>query len=162
LTEGVVAVGVIPQAGLTEGTVVTAPAHVEFETADVGASLRIDRTPTSVRAPVPLEGHHIGEGAVGPRGWAHDGSAQLEKPSSARRRGARRPCAWSPSLRGKTRKKEASKHELTFLYEPRRLFAARMSSIRATGLRSPDGAASASVRKMIRALLIDDDDELAR
>jgi len=57
LTEGVVAVGPIPSAGLTEGTVVTAPAHVEFETADVSGSFRLDRTPTSIRPPVQLGGH---------------------------------------------------------------------------------------------------------
>ncbi|WP_394846481.1 FecR family protein [Pendulispora brunnea] len=57
LTEGVVAVGPIPSAGLTEGTVVNAPAHVEFETADISGSFRLDRTPTSIRTPVQLGGH---------------------------------------------------------------------------------------------------------
>ncbi|WP_394836047.1 FecR family protein [Pendulispora rubella] len=57
LTEGVVAVGPIPSAGLTEGTVVNAPAHVEFDAADVSGSFRLDRTPTSIRTPVPLGGH---------------------------------------------------------------------------------------------------------
>jgi len=54
LTEGVVAVGAIPSSGLTEGSVVTAPAHVEFDTGDLAGSLHLDHAAASIRTPIPL------------------------------------------------------------------------------------------------------------
>ncbi|WP_394825832.1 FecR domain-containing protein [Pendulispora albinea] len=88
LTEGVVAIGAVPQsslAGLTEGTTVTAPAHVEFDTANLLASFRIDRAPASVRAAVPLAQART-EGTRPAARDARDvqGAAQPEKPASAR------------------------------------------------------------------------------
>ncbi|HVJ91231.1 MAG TPA: hypothetical protein VM580_15615, partial [Labilithrix sp.] len=70
LTEGVVAIGVPPRTGVTYGTTVTAPAHVELDAADLG-TLRIDHAPESVRAAIPLGGHEAAvsshpEGAVLP------------------------------------------------------------------------------------------------
>jgi len=53
LTEGVVTVGRAPRAGSTYGTLVTAPAHVEFDVADV-ESVHVDHTPTDVRPAVVL------------------------------------------------------------------------------------------------------------
>ena len=65
LTEGVVSIGVPPRTGVTYGTIVTAPAHVELDATDL-ATLRIDHEPASVRAPVPLGGHEVVMGAVRP------------------------------------------------------------------------------------------------
>jgi hypothetical protein len=53
LTEGVVSIGVPPRTGVTYGTTVTAPAHVELDATDL-ATLRIDHAPASVRAAIPL------------------------------------------------------------------------------------------------------------
>jgi hypothetical protein len=58
LTEGVVAIGVPPRTGVTYGTTVAAPAHVELDATNL-ATLRIDHTPASVRAAVPLGGHEL-------------------------------------------------------------------------------------------------------
>jgi hypothetical protein len=57
LTEGVIAIGIPPKSGMTTGTVVKAPAHVELDATDL-ASLRVDHAPESVRAAVslPVEG----------------------------------------------------------------------------------------------------------
>jgi hypothetical protein len=57
LTEGVIAIGTPPRTGTTLGTTVTAPAHVELDVADLAGSIRIDHTPSAIRAPIPL-GHH--------------------------------------------------------------------------------------------------------
>lgn len=54
LTEGVVSIGSPPRTGSTYGTLVTAPSHVEFDAANLDATLRIDHAPTSVRAAIPL------------------------------------------------------------------------------------------------------------
>lgn len=56
LTEGVIAIGVAPQSGLTKGTRVTAPAHVELDATDL-ASLTVERT--HVRPPVRLGDHEV-------------------------------------------------------------------------------------------------------
>jgi hypothetical protein len=53
LTEGVVTVGRAPRAGSTYGTLVTAPAHVEFDVADVDA-VHVDHQATAVRPAVVL------------------------------------------------------------------------------------------------------------
>jgi hypothetical protein len=53
LTEGVIAIGVPPKSGITTGTTVTAPAHVELDATDL-TTLRIDRAPETVRPPIPL------------------------------------------------------------------------------------------------------------
>jgi hypothetical protein len=53
LTEGVVSIGVPPRTGVTYGTIVTAPAHVELDATDL-RTLRVDHAPASVRAAVPL------------------------------------------------------------------------------------------------------------
>lgn len=54
LTEGVVSIGTPPRAGSTYGTLVTAPAHVEFDIADLDGTLRVDHVPAHVRAALPL------------------------------------------------------------------------------------------------------------
>ncbi len=57
LTEGVVSIGVPPRTGLTYGTLVTAPAHVELDVEDLEHTLRIDHSPSAVRAAIPLASH---------------------------------------------------------------------------------------------------------
>jgi hypothetical protein len=79
LTEGVVSIGVPPRVGVTYGTLVTAPAHVELDATDL-RTLRIDHTPASVRAPIPL----VHEGAVGLRAEAPPlAVASAEPPQAA-------------------------------------------------------------------------------
>lgn len=53
LTEGVIAIGVPPAYGVTTGTTVDAPAHVELDATDL-STLRVDHTPVAVRGAVPL------------------------------------------------------------------------------------------------------------
>jgi hypothetical protein len=57
LSEGVVSIGVPPRTGSTYGTLVTAPAHVEFDVVDLAGTLKVDHAPASVRVPVPLVQH---------------------------------------------------------------------------------------------------------
>lgn len=54
LSEGVVSIGLPPRTGSTYGTLVTAPAHVEFDAADFGNTMRVDHATASVRSPVVL------------------------------------------------------------------------------------------------------------
>lgn len=54
LTEGVVSVGVPPRTGSTIGTLVTAPAHVELDVEDLERSIKVDHSPSAVRAAIPL------------------------------------------------------------------------------------------------------------
>ncbi|MBX3225357.1 MAG: hypothetical protein KF795_32935 [Labilithrix sp.] len=64
LTEGVISIGTPPRNGVTYGTTVTAPAHVELDATDL-STLRIEHAPAAVRAPVPLRGHEsAGPGRV--------------------------------------------------------------------------------------------------
>ncbi|MBX3217511.1 MAG: hypothetical protein KF850_36100 [Labilithrix sp.] len=64
LTSGVIAIGTPPRAGVTQGTTVTAPAHVELDATDL-STLRVDRSPGATRAPVPLgEGHALARAEV--------------------------------------------------------------------------------------------------
>ena len=53
LTEGVVAIGNPPASGLTIGTTVTAPSHVEFDAAALDATIKVDHL--TVRSAVPLK-----------------------------------------------------------------------------------------------------------
>lgn len=54
LTEGVVSIGSPPRSGVTFGKLVTAPAHVELDPADVEHSLRVEHAASAVRVAVPL------------------------------------------------------------------------------------------------------------
>jgi hypothetical protein len=58
LTEGVVSIGVPPRTGSTYGTLVTAPAHIELDVADLDHSLRVVHGATAVRAPIALAPSH--------------------------------------------------------------------------------------------------------
>jgi hypothetical protein len=58
LTEGVVSIGVPPRSGSTYGTLVTAPAHVELDVADLDHSLRVDHGASAVRAAITLAPSH--------------------------------------------------------------------------------------------------------
>ncbi len=77
LTEGVVSIGVPPRAGVTYGTTVTAPAHVELDATDL-TSLRVDHSPAAVRAAIPLGTHDSTPAA--PRAEAVAAPAQPELP----------------------------------------------------------------------------------
>ncbi|HEY8078501.1 MAG TPA: hypothetical protein VIF62_30435 [Labilithrix sp.] len=57
LNEGVVSIGVPPRTGVTYGTLVTAPAHVELDVTDLENTLRVDHNPSAVRAPIPVASH---------------------------------------------------------------------------------------------------------
>jgi hypothetical protein len=54
LSEGVISVGNPPKTGSTYGTLVTAPAHVEFNTQNVSGTLRVDHDQAHVRTPVDV------------------------------------------------------------------------------------------------------------
>ena len=54
LNEGVVSVGMAPRRGSTLGTLVTAPAHVEFVASDAEGTLQVSHDPAAVRPPVAL------------------------------------------------------------------------------------------------------------
>jgi len=54
LSEGVVSIGVPPRSGSTYGTLVSAPAHVEFDAGAVEQTLRINHDAAAVRPPVSL------------------------------------------------------------------------------------------------------------
>jgi hypothetical protein len=53
LTEGVVSIGVPPRTGVTYGTLVTAPAHVELDASDL-STIRVDHNLNAVRAAIAL------------------------------------------------------------------------------------------------------------
>ncbi|MEO6419729.1 MAG: FecR domain-containing protein [Polyangiaceae bacterium] len=81
LSEGVVSIGVPPRTGSTYGTLVTAPAHVEFDAADLTSSMHVDHAIASLRAPVVLR-------PVAPQEPAHAalepqlGGHEVDKPSA--------------------------------------------------------------------------------
>jgi hypothetical protein len=56
LTEGVVVVGSAPRVGSTVGTLVTAPAHVEFSAGDPEATLTVTHDPAAIRAAATMDG----------------------------------------------------------------------------------------------------------
>jgi FecR protein len=55
LTEGVVSIGAPPKSGSTYGTLVTAPAHVEFHSDALAGSLTVDHASHSVRKAADLD-----------------------------------------------------------------------------------------------------------
>jgi FecR-like protein len=55
LTEGVVSIGAPPKSGSTYGTLVTAPAHIEFHSDALGATLMVDHASSSVRRAADLD-----------------------------------------------------------------------------------------------------------
>ncbi|HWL85446.1 MAG TPA: hypothetical protein VNO21_06570, partial [Polyangiaceae bacterium] len=84
------------QSGLTEGTVVTAPAHVEFETTDVAGSMRIESERAAMRPPVIL-GAHSAE-AMGMHFSSRDGAAASGADKAASARSTTAPSASAPAL----------------------------------------------------------------
>ena len=54
LREGVVSIGLPPKSGSTYGDLVTAPAHIEFDSADPHGTLKVSHEPTRVRGPQSL------------------------------------------------------------------------------------------------------------
>jgi hypothetical protein len=79
LTEGVVSIGVPPRTGVTYGTIVTAPAHVELDATDL-RTLRVDHTPEAVRAAIPLSTHDV-TAAVRPETAATAAAPSLPAPA---------------------------------------------------------------------------------
>jgi hypothetical protein len=63
LTEGVVAIGVPPVSGITQGTTVTAPAHVELDATDL-STLRIEHSPVRPAIPLSVRGAPVHAAAV--------------------------------------------------------------------------------------------------
>jgi hypothetical protein len=51
LTEGIVSIGAPPRTGSTFGDLVTAPAHADFTSGNLAATLSVSHSPASVRAP---------------------------------------------------------------------------------------------------------------
>lgn len=92
LTEGVVSIGVPPRTGVTHGTIVTAPAHVELDATDL-ATLRIDHAPSSVRAPIPLGGQEVALGAGRPESSPSSEQPEPDPPA------ARSAVAKGPAIR---------------------------------------------------------------
>lgn len=54
LSEGVVSIGAAPRVGQVMGTLVTAPAHVEFADSDAVGTLTVTHDPTAVRTPIEI------------------------------------------------------------------------------------------------------------
>ena len=54
LSEGVVSIGAPPRVGSTYGTLVSAPAHIEFDASSVEQTLRVVRDAAAVRPPISL------------------------------------------------------------------------------------------------------------
>ncbi len=89
LSEGVVSIGFPPKTGSTYGKLVTAPAHIEIDVARFFASdandraseqaVRVDKNPTSVRAPETPTAHASGQ-ASGSEGA--QASLQNEEPNA--------------------------------------------------------------------------------
>ncbi len=84
LSEGTVSIGAPPKIGSTYGTLVTAPAHVEFHASALATSISIDHDVTSVRtvadlSSVPEEGASTN---VNPRSFARGAPARGETGST--------------------------------------------------------------------------------
>jgi hypothetical protein len=96
LSEGVVSIGVPPRTGSTVGTLVTAPAHVEFDAADLDGTLKVDHAAAAVRAPVPLVHHDpvaaLAKDPPADKGTVHPVQAPTPAPT------ALRPTANQPSI----------------------------------------------------------------
>jgi len=86
LSEGVVSIGVPPRTGSTYGTLVTAPAHIELDVADLDHSLRVDHAGSAVRAPIALLASRE-TASVSPNGTA----ARPEAPSAGPERPTEAP-----------------------------------------------------------------------
>jgi hypothetical protein len=80
LTEGVIAIGVPPASGMTTGTSVTAPAHVELDANDLG-SLKVEHT--NVRPPIQL-GDHVVAFPPAPAESAHVASVPAPQKAPAK------------------------------------------------------------------------------
>ena len=98
LNEGVVAVGEAPRQGSVVGTLVNAPAHVEYDAADPARSLQQTHDPSAVRPPARTETTaatppvafrpeppltHPAVPAVEPRPEPHPSSSPVKAPSPA-------------------------------------------------------------------------------
>jgi hypothetical protein len=81
LTEGVVSIGVPPRTGVTYGTLVTAPAHVELDVTDL-ATLRVEHAPATVRAAVALSLGRALDRADGHEGRDVPAAGRVDPPSS--------------------------------------------------------------------------------
>lgn len=127
LTEGVIAIGVAPKEGMTRGTTVTAPAHVELDASDL-ATLRVDPSPSSVRTAIPLGEHAVAAAsppasvAVAPAAVPTTKTAKIDPPKPPHRSAretivaAVRQCAVSHAKSGEVRVSVRS--DLTLTVKP--------------------------------------------
>jgi hypothetical protein len=83
LSEGVVSIGVPPRTGSTYGTLVTAPAHIELDVADLAHTLRIDHGAAAVRSPITLAASHETPSTVLNGGAARSESTPSQNPGAA-------------------------------------------------------------------------------
>ncbi len=84
LTQGVIAIGPPPAAGLTTGTTVHAPAHVEMDVNDVPGTLRVDASSATVRTAVGLGASIVAEvRPEAPPPHAHQVGARPSSPRGA-------------------------------------------------------------------------------
>lgn len=79
LTEGVISLGEAPRVGSTIGTLITAPAHAEFTSADPRGTLSTTHDPSAVRPALAID---TGPAASKPTVVAFGGASQHPKPEA--------------------------------------------------------------------------------
>jgi ferric-dicitrate binding protein FerR (iron transport regulator) len=84
LSEGVVSVGAAPREGSLMGTLVNAPAHIEFMAANPEGSLQVTHDPAAVRAPQAQPPTTAARAVVSPRPASSASRAQAPQPGEAR------------------------------------------------------------------------------
>jgi ferric-dicitrate binding protein FerR (iron transport regulator) len=84
LTEGVVTVGDAPRAGSLLGTLVNAPAHIEFLATDPAGSLQVTHDPAAVRAPAETQSPAIASRSVTSQRPASSAAHATAPPGEAR------------------------------------------------------------------------------
>ncbi len=143
LTEGVVSIGVPPRTGVTYGTIVTAPAHIELDATDL-ATLRIDHVPASVRAAVPLGQHEATTAVARPdRGSApaQPQPSETAAPAAAKTGAGARPDSTSAAPKPEGRK---------VVLPPREAISAAVRECAASRTRSGDVQVTVSSNLRLR------------
>lgn len=79
LTEGVISLGAAPRVGSTIGTLITAPAHAEFTSADPKGTLSVTHDASAVRPALAID---TGRAATSPTLVALGGASQHPKPEA--------------------------------------------------------------------------------
>jgi hypothetical protein len=107
LTEGVFSIGAPPKSGSTYGTLVTAPAHVEFHSDALATSLTIDHATNSVRRAADLDSVMDEETSASvtppshpaePRVDDHIAPAAPQRPVSSAPQARPAAAAWTPNV----------------------------------------------------------------